>query len=252
MLHGFFAKLGAIYHSTLRILPKGITMRKKTVYDWPTRLFHWFVAAFFLAAFAIVKLVNDDEPTYVFHMLFGLTLSFTVMLRIAWGFFGSKHARFTDFALNPRQLFDYFKGFLTSSKKKWAGHNPASSWAALVMYFLALGLGITGYLMTTTTNKEDFEDIHEIFADAFIIVVILHVVGIFLHTVRHKELIGLSMIDGKKNDVTDTDAIQETHGIKGILLLAIILAFGFNLYKNYDAESKSLNLFGKHLQLQSE
>ncbi len=224
-------------------------MRKSFVYDLPTRVFHWLFAGLFLTAFVIAKTIDDESPFYTWHMLAGLTLSFVVILRIVWGFLGTQHARFSGFALNPLDLFKYFKGIVSGDQRKWAGHNPASSWAAIAMMLMALGLGVTGYLMTSGPNKEDFEDIHELLANGFIIVVIMHVAGIILHTMRFKEMIGLSMIDGKKENVIAKDTISSSHNSVAIILIALVIAFGLNLFKNYNSQTRTLNLFGTTLQL---
>ncbi len=138
----------------------------------------------------------------------GLILSLLVAVRIIWGIWGTKHARFSDFALNPKELMNYFRGILSGSKKRWAGHNPATSWAAILMMGLAAGLGLTGYLMTSGTNKETFEDVHELLANSLMIVAILHIAGNILQGLRHKETIGLSMLDGRKADIAAEDAIS--------------------------------------------
>ena len=224
-------------------------MRQNLVYDLPTRIFHWLFAGLFLTGFVIAKTMDDDSPWFNYHSLAGLTLGFVVLLRLIWGIFGSKHARFSGFALKPTDLVSYFKGILTGEKKRWAGHNPASSWAGIVMMLMALGLAITGYLMTSGPNKETYEDVHELLANGFIILVVLHIAGIVLHTIRHKEMIGLSMIDGKKADVTSDQTIPSAQSGFGILLIGLVVVFGLNLYKNYDSSTKSLKFFGTTLQL---
>jgi len=223
-------------------------MNRQLVYDLPTRLFHWLFAGLFLTAFIIANTVDDDSLWFSYHSLAGLTLGFLVLLRIVWGVFGTQHARFTDFALNPLALVGYFKGMLSDEKKRWAGHNPASSWASIIMMLLALGLATTGYLMASG-NEDAFEDIHELLADAFIVVVVLHVAGVVFHSMRHREMIGLSMVDGKKVEVPVNQTIRSSRSAFGILLLALVVAFGLNLYKNYDEPSQSLQLFGTTLQL---
>jgi cytochrome b len=224
-------------------------MKKYLVYDLPTRIFHWLFALLFLTGFTIAKVIDDDSPWFNYHSLAGLTLGFLVMLRILWGFFGTQHARFSDFALNPKDLVHYFYGMLTGEKKRWAGHNPASSWAGVTMMLLALGLAVTGYLMTSGSNKETFEDVHELMADAFVIAVILHVAGIVIHTIRLREIIGLSMIDGKKADIAPEMQISSSRAGFGILLLGLVVAFGLNILKNYNGQTKSLQFFGTTLQL---
>ena len=224
-------------------------MRQDLVYDLPTRLLHWMFGGLFLTGFVISKVFDSESPWFSYHSIAGLTLGFLVLLRILWGFIGTKHARFSDFELTPVSLLNYFKEFFTGERRRWAGHNPATSWAGIVMMFLAFGLAVTGYLMTSTTNKEQFEDFHELFANSFIILVGLHILGIIIHTVRHKEMIGLSMIDGRKSDIQSEQIISSSRASIGLLLIGLVVAFGLNLNKNYNAQTKSLNFFGTTLQL---
>ncbi|MBL7544166.1 MAG: cytochrome b/b6 domain-containing protein [Bdellovibrionaceae bacterium] len=223
-------------------------MRATLVYDLPTRLFHWLFAGLFLLSFIIAKTVDVDSLVYSYHMLSGLVLGSVVVWRIVWGLIGSRHARFSGFNLNPFVLKDYFLEILSGSKKRWSGHNPASSWAAIVMLLLASGLAITGYLMSTG-DKEAVEDIHEFMANAFIIVVILHVTGVILHTLRHQDTIVLSMIDGKKEISDSSDSISTTHRFAALVLLALVVSLGLFLFKNFDTQTRALKVSGLTLQL---
>lgn len=223
-------------------------MRTTLVYDLPTRLFHWLFSGLFLLSFIITKTVDDESIVFVYHMLSGLLLGALVLWRIVWGVVGSKHARFSGFNLNPWDLKDYLLGILSGSKKRWAGHNPASSWAAIGMLALALGLATTGYLMTTG-YKETFEDIHEFMANTFIVIVILHIAGVILHTLRHRDAIALSMVDGKKDLNENKDSISSTSRFAALLLIALLVSGGLYLVKNFNAQQGTLNLFGKTLQL---
>lgn len=223
-------------------------MNKQLVYDLVTRIFHWLFAGLFLGAFIIAKAIDDESLTYSYHMLAGIILGFIVLLRVIWGFIGTKHARFSGLVLNPKELIGYLKGIISGDKKRWAGHNPASSWAAIIMMLLALGLGLTGYLMSTG-DKEAWEDIHEVLANSFLLAAILHVAGILLHTVRHKDLIGLSMINGKKNDVPPSDIIPSARPFSGMIFLGLVIVFSINLFKNFDVQTKKLQLFGSTIVL---
>lgn len=224
-------------------------MQQQLIYDLPTRLFHWFFAGLFLVSFVIAKTIDDDSPVFAYHSLSGLVLGFLVLLRIIWGVLGTHHARFSNFALNPVDLLSYFKGFLSGDKKRWAGHNPASSWAAIVMMAMAMGLGITGYLMASGPNKEDFEDLHELFANGFVVVAVLHVLGVILHTLRHHEMIALSMIHGRKQFVAAGEEIASSKNGVGVLLLGLLVVFSLHLYKNYDSQTGNLQFFGTSLEI---
>jgi len=123
-------------------------MNKKKIYDIPTRLFHWLFAGLFISAFLIAKNIDDDSPIYAYHMLIGMTMTVTVLLRIVWGIIGSRWAKFSSFALQHYALLGYTKDIFISKTKRYIGHNPASSWAALIMMALTFGLAGTGYMMT--------------------------------------------------------------------------------------------------------
>ena len=224
-------------------------MKRIMIYDLPTRFFHWIFAALFVIAFAIAKTVDDESLIFSFHMLAGLLLTFSVLLRIVWGVVGSEHARFSNFSLKPQQLFKYFQGVIGGDLTKWAGHNPASSWATLLMFFIALALGLTGYLMASGPENDFIKDIHELLANAFIVVVIAHVAGVLLHIVRHRDGLGLSMLNGQKTGVPEKSGISSQRPIVATLFIALIAVFGLNLYKNFDSKNRTLNFFGSQLTL---
>lgn len=223
-------------------------MRKQLIYDLPTRLFHWAFAGLFVLSFFIAKTIDDENPIFSYHMLAGLILGALVLLRLLWGFIGTKYARFSSFALSPKDLVQYMTGILSGSKKRWTGHNPASSWAALIMMGSALALAITGILMTSG-YKESFEDIHELFANAFLVTTLLHIAGVFLHGLRHQDGIALSMVHGNKQEVPDQTGINNHQILPAISFIILISAFGAYLAKNYDTQSHQLNFFGKTLSL---
>lgn len=219
------------------------------IYDLPTRIFHWLFAGSFLTAFTIANTVDDESTNFAYHMLAGLVMGFIVLWRILWGFIGSTHARFSDFSLNPHSLLQYGKGVLTGTGRLWAGHNPASSWAAIIMIVLALGLAVTGYLMANGRAGERFEDLHELLANAFIGVVILHVAGVILHTLQHKDALGNSMVTGHKSGLQASTQSVSSHPIVAMIAVLLTLSFAGYLLQNYDATNGSLKLFGTTLQL---
>ncbi len=224
-------------------------MQKNLVYDLPLRLFHLVFAFLFLTAFGIGKIFDHESSVFAYHMLAGMTLSFVIVLRIFWGFLGTRHARFTNFALSPNSLINYFLTIISGEKKRWSGHNPASSWAALIMMLMGLGLGVSGYLMISSGGGEFFEEVHEIFGSVFAIVVLLHISGIVLHTVRHRENIALSMINGKKQNVVSTEAIINTRPLVAVAFIFLVVIFGTNLLINFDSQNGTLKIFGTSLQL---
>lgn len=224
-------------------------MRQVLVYDLPTRLFHWLFAGFFITAFAISNLVDDESVRFSLHMLAGLGMVFVVALRLIWSLVGTRHARLTDLALDPAQLIAYFKGMFSSGGRRWIGHNPASSWAAVAMVGLALGLGITGYLMATAGENDSIKEVHELMANTFLVVVLLHLCGIVLHVLRHRDRLQTSMVTGRKQTLTGDQEAVRAVSVAGLAFLVLTGLFMAYLLQHYDAQARTLDLFGTTLQL---
>jgi cytochrome b len=224
-------------------------MRQVLVYDLPTRFFHWLFAGFFVTAFAIANLVDDESIRFSLHMLAGLGMLFVVLLRLAWSLLGTRHARLTDLALNPVQLLAYFKGMGSGGSRRWIGHNPASSWAAVTMVGLALGLGATGYLMATGGGSDGLEEAHELMANAFLVVVLLHLGGVAAHVLRHRDHLQAAMATGRKAALSGEQAPVRPARAAGLAFVVLTGLFVGYLLRNYDAQARTLQLFGSTLQL---
>ena len=223
-------------------------MKNQLVYDLPMRIFHWLFAGLFIGAFLIAKTIDDDSPIFTYHMLAGLILGYTVLLRILWGFVGTKYSKFNSFALRPKDLVAYFVGIISGDKRRWAGHNPASSWASLVMFALALGLGTTGYLMASG-QTETFEDVHELLANGFLVVVLMHVAGIILHAIRHQDGFVMTMVNGTKENIPTTGTEISSTPVVALVFVILVAMFIANLAINFDRQNQTLKLFGTTLQL---
>lgn len=225
---------------------------KTIVYDWPTRIFHWLFAFLFLGAYLTVEIVDDENPLFSLHMMAGLTVGFLLILRIVWGMVGTTYARFSSFVLNPIKLTEYLKDAVVKKTKKYLGHNPASSYAAVVMFICAAGLAITGVMMTSGGESDFYEEIHELLANIFLITVIAHVGGIIFHQVRHKDSLWSSMFDGKKNALSEKTGITNSKRFAGMLFLILTLTWSGYLYSKYDSTNQTLDLFGQELVLSEE
>ena len=224
-------------------------MNAVRIYDLPTRVFHWSFAVLFAGAYAIANLVDDESARFAWHMLAGLLLGVAVVLRLVWGVIGTRHARLSDLRLDPRQLAGYLKGVVTGGGRRWAGHNPASSWAALAMVTLALGLVGTGLAMASGAAPEWVEEIHELIANTFLAVALLHVAGLAVHVLRHRDGLPLSMLSGRKRDLPADEPEVPARPVIAFLMLAVLAVAGGLLIHGYQPATGTLNLFGTRLVL---
>ena len=73
------------------------------VWDLPTRLFHWSLAASFIVAFV----TSESEKWRDIHVAAGYALAGLIAFRILWGFIGGAHSRFADFLPTPGKVVAY-------------------------------------------------------------------------------------------------------------------------------------------------
>jgi cytochrome b len=223
-------------------------MKRVLVWDLPVRLFHLLFAASFVLAFGIAQLVDDESTLFSAHMLLGLLMAFMLVLRLIWGLVGTRHARFSDFALGPRAVLRHLGDALRGRGSRHAGHNPGASVAIIAMFVFVIGLALTGILMGQ--GHEAAEGVHEVFAYGLLLTVIAHLVGIALHTFRHRENIALAMVDGKKV-AEESAAIPSARPLVGLVFLGLTALVGWRLAAGYDAATRTLELplIGTTLQL---
>jgi hypothetical protein len=66
------------------------------------------------------------------------------------------------------------------------------------------------------------------------IVAVIHVTGIILHTIRHKDWIGLSMVTGNKQLPSEAQSIKKAHLPVAIFFVGLVASFAFYLNANFD------------------
>ena len=196
---------------------------KILVWDLPVRLVHWLLVASFAGAF----LTADSERHRDLHVLFGVTLVGLIVFRIVWGLVGTRYARFGSFVFGPRAVLRYLWSIATLKSVRYLGHTPAGSWVIWLMLALGIAVGVTGY-GAYNGGPEWLEDAHEALAWSLLAVVGVHVTGVVLSSVLHRENLVAAMITGKKwGDASQ--AIRGSRWAVGVVLAAMVLAFWLDL-----------------------
>lgn len=227
-------------------------MNKTRAYDLPVRIFHWAFVVLFVTSFTIANVIDDDSWVFAYHMLSGILMVSVVLLRIVWGFVGSKTSRFSSFVMSPVALLRYLKSIVSGQSKRYLGHNPASSYVAVILMLFALCLGFSGLMMVFDINKHFFEELHELLANGFLIVVILHITGGVLHQIKHKDGLLSSMVSGNKAEVDGAEPIKSNRSGFALFYILFIISFGGYLLSNFDANSGKLTVLGQQIQLSED
>jgi cytochrome b len=103
------------------------------------------------AAFAVAYLTAEELEDV--HVAAGYWIGAYVIARTAWGFVGSRHARFSDFVRGPRAVFGYLSDLLRGKPAYYVGHNPAGG--AMIV---ALLLGLAATVFTGLLTQADAEN----------------------------------------------------------------------------------------------
>lgn len=103
-----------------------------TVYIWdlPTRLFHWLLAACVIGLFITGNVGGD---AMVWHFRFGYTVLTLLLFRLIWGFLGGHWSRWSQFPLSLSHVSSYLRGQVAPAHR--AGHSPFGSWSVLTLLF---------------------------------------------------------------------------------------------------------------------
>ncbi|MBI3149642.1 MAG: cytochrome b/b6 domain-containing protein [Betaproteobacteria bacterium] len=169
-------------------------MNKILVWDLPVRLGHWLM----VAGFALAWVTGESERWRLVHVFAGSTVMAVAAYRLLWGLIGSRHARFADFVRGPVQALGYLRQLLHRSPPHYTGHNPAAGWAILLLLALALASGASGWATYQELGGDWIEEAHELFAGLMLIIVGVHLLGVLLGSVAHRENLVWSMVTGRK------------------------------------------------------
>jgi cytochrome b len=220
-------------------------MTKILVWDIPARLFHWAFAASLTVALGIGFLVDHEQPMFQLHMIFGIVALFLLAVRVVLGLVGSRYSRFSNFPLRPRDVVDYLVSAVVAKTRHYAGNNPGSALAAVLMFLLVPALFISGIGF----SGEALEQLHEVCAWILLTVVGLHLLGLAWHTLRHRENISLAMVTGKKTGQPE-DAIASAHAAWGIVATIVGGLWIAALFAGHNTSKATIKLPGIGVTLQ--
>lgn len=147
----------------------------------------------------IVAFVTGDEIERM-HIAVGYTIAGLVVARSIWGFIGHRHARFSNFVRRPAETLDYMRKAVRGRAPRYIGHNPAGGLMTIALLGMILAISGTGFMMTTNSfwGAEWVEDLHEGLVYATMGLIALHVAGVIVTSVEHRENLVRAMITGRK------------------------------------------------------
>jgi cytochrome b len=190
------------------------------VWDMPVRVFHWLLVICFAGAW----LSSESERWALIHYAFGYTACLLILIRLVWGFVGTRYARFSQFLKCPRVVIGHFMAMLRGHPHHDVGHNPAGGLVMFVLMLLILLIGLTGYLSVKAFSENLSSEAHEVLSSLAMAIVILHILAAILMSVMERQNLIKSMVSGKKLGMPE-QGIAYPQYLVGILLLIASLYF---------------------------
>ncbi|WP_295544704.1 cytochrome b/b6 domain-containing protein [uncultured Pseudacidovorax sp.] len=199
------------------------------VWDLPTRLFHWALAACVIALVVTAKAGAMD-----WHFRLGYTTLALLLFRLVWGFVGGYWSRFGSFLRGPVAVMAYVRGRAGAHER--IGHNPLGSLSVLAMLLVLLlqvftglmsddAISFTGPLASRVPGAWSSwaTDWHKDAGQWLVIaLVVLHVLALAFYAVVKRERLVPAMVTGDKALATP-QAVPQSRDDVGRRLLGLVL-----------------------------
>ncbi len=189
---------------------------KILVWDLPTRIGHWLL----VASFALAWLTSESESLRLIHVSAGYVMGAVLAFRLLWGLAGTRYARFSSFLFTPKQAWDYLLSLLRGKATHWIGHNPAGSYAIYAILLLGFATVGSGWVSYNEIGGDWMEELHDALPSVMLAVVFIHVAGVAVGSLAHRENLVRAMINGYKNGPAE-EAIASRRTFWAALLIAL-------------------------------
>ena len=179
--------------------------QRLTVWDPLIRIFHWSLVLFFFLAYV----TEDDFQTI--HVYSGYALLGLIGFRLVWGFIGTHYARFQQFIYAPGTVENYFYSLFAPHSPRYLGHNPAGGYMVIALMLSISITGLLGLVLYATEgggplsqtffagwHSEWLEELHEIAANVCVLLISIHIFGVLVSSLKHRENLVKSMFTGIK------------------------------------------------------
>ncbi len=219
-----------------RELAMSPTIQDQSVKVWDplVRYGHWAL----LAAFAVAYLSGEEESgdASQLHVWSGYAIGAILAIRVLCGLIGAGHARFSDFAYGPKAGIRYLGELLGGRARRYIGHSPAGAVMVFALLLCLAATVVTGLMANSGGERqaagnagggviaqalaEEHEhggseksgegaesaigELHGALANITLGLIVLHVLGVGLASVVHRENLALSMITGRKRPANES------------------------------------------------
>ena len=199
----------------------------RLVWDLPVRITHWLLVVGVAGSWATH---HAGVEWFAWHRRLGYAVLVLAAFRVAWGFVGTRHARFASFVRGPRAVLDYLR-----TGRETTGHNPLGALAVLAMLVLLLAQAssglfandeimnagpLYGWIAPDLSNR--LTSLHRANSDWLLTLIALHLAAVAWYVRVRRRALVRAMVTGRK----DAHAVPDSEAIRGSrtpLAVAIVL-----------------------------
>jgi cytochrome b len=186
---------------------------------------HWALVTSFAVAYLSAE--EDAGSPDQLNVWCGYVVGAILAIPIIWGFVGTRHARFSDFAFGPAITLRYVADELRGRTRRYLGPSPARPAMIFAPMFVLAGTVRTGWVdygnaghwplasaagvvSPAQTEENDGAEqagqgresaagkVHGLFANITLGLVVPHVPGVGLSSFRRRENLVMAMFSGRK------------------------------------------------------
>jgi cytochrome b len=202
------------------------------VWDLPTRIFHWTLAACVCGSIVTAKLGGN---AMVWHFRLGYLILTLLAFRLVWGVVGGHWSRFASFVFSPATVVRYLRG--QGQAVHDVGHSPVGALSVfavlgILMAQVATGLFADDEIANTGPLIKFVSDAtsllltkwHKTYGQWIIItLVVLHVAAIAFYVLKKKRDLLRAMVSGDKqlpeSTPASTDSLVSRAGAAAVFAL---------------------------------
>jgi cytochrome b len=200
------------------------------VWDLPTRVFHWSLAATVSCSVISAKIGGN---AMVWHFRFGYVVFALLLFRLVWGLVGGHWSRFARFTYAPGTVSRYLRGEHSPGDHFEVGHNPLGALSVLALLaFLAAQVGsglvaddeiasvgpLNRFVSSAAAGRAT--SWHADYGSTLLLALVgLHVAAVVYYLVRKKTNLIRPMIVGDKHVPPGTPVSRDTPGLRVAALL---------------------------------
>jgi cytochrome b len=201
--------------------------RSVFVWDASVRFFHWLLLVIVLLAWFTGE---GEGAAAVVHRFAGETALGLIVFRVIWGFIGGEHARFRAFVRGPGAMAAHVRDLGSPAPKRWLGHNPVGGFAVLLLLITVAVVAATGLFSGGEKGGGPFaglwglelSEAHEISFRVLQALVVVHVLGVLIETIRARDGLVPAMITGRKRRRASEPGADARRASVGALIIALL------------------------------